>query len=83
MEAQNLIIYISPVNGDETRVESVCTLRQAVTLAKKEARRLLANGSVYVMMNILVRASCGVKNLAHIEAEKQGHRVVFSDESNV
>lgn len=75
-----LTIFVTPLKGEEIRIEKACTLKQAVTLAKKEARKLINNGGMWVAINIQARASYGVETLAHIEAEKQGRRVAFSDE---
>ncbi len=76
-----LTIFVTSVKGEEIQIEKVCTLKQAVTLAKKEARKLINNGGMWVTINIQARASYGVETLAHIEAEKEGRRVVFSDET--
>lgn len=76
-----LTIFVTPVIGEEICIEKACTLKQAVTLAKKEARKMINNGGMWVTINIQARASYGVETLAHIEAEKEGRRVVFSDET--
>lgn len=78
--SNTLTIFITPVKGEEIRIEKACTLKQAVTLAKKEARKMISNGGMFVMINVIARASYGVETLAHIEAEKQGRHVAFSDE---
>lgn len=81
MKANNtLTIFVTPLKGEEIQIEKVCTPKQAVTLAKKEARKLINNGGMWVTINIQARASYGVETLAHIEAEKEGRRVAFSDE---
>lgn len=78
--SNTLTIFITPLKGEEIRIEKACTLKQAVTLAKKEARKLINNGGMWVTINIQTRVSYGVETLAHIEAEKEGRRVAFSDE---
>lgn len=78
--SNTLTIFVTPLKGEEIRVEKACTLKQAVTLAKKEARKLINNGGMWVTINIQTRVSYGIETLAHIEAEKQGRRVAFSDE---
>lgn len=64
----------------KSALKKTCTLKQAVTLAKKEARKAIHNGGIFVTINIIARVSYGVETLAHIEAEKQGRRVAFSDD---
>lgn len=78
--SNTLTIFITPIKGEEICIEKACTLKQAVTLAKKEARKAIHNGGIFVTINIIARVSYGVETLAHIEAEKQGRRVAFSDE---
>ena len=80
MKATDLTIFVTSVKGEEIQIEKACTLKQAVTLAKKEARKMINNGGMWVTINIQARASYGVETLAHIEAEKVGRRVAFSDE---
>lgn len=75
-----LSIFITPIKGEEICIEKACTLKQAVTLARKEARKAIHNGGIFVTINIIARVSYGVETLAHIEAEKQGRRVAFSDD---
>lgn len=78
--SNTLTIFVTPLKGEEIRIKKACTLKQAVTLAKKEARKLINNGGMWVTINIQTRVTYGVETLAHIEAEKQGRRVAFSDE---
>lgn len=82
MKANNtLTIFVTPLKGDEIRIEKACTLKQAVTLAKKEARKALNNGGMLVFINIQTRGIYDtIESLAHIEAKKEGRRVIFSDE---
>lgn len=82
MKANNTYtIFITPLKGNEIRIEKACTLKQAVTLAKKEARKALNNGGMLVFINIQTRGIYNtIETLAHIEAEKEGRRVIFSDE---
>lgn len=82
MKANNtLTIFVTPLKGDEIRIEKACTLKQAVTLAKKEARKAINNGGMLVFINIQTRGIYDtIETIAHIEAEKEGRRVVFSDE---
>lgn len=83
MKATNLIIFITPVKGEEIYVEKICTVKQATALAKKEARAMLHNGGLFVQINIQQRGKYGVDTIVHIEAEKEGHKAVFSDEKPV
>lgn len=78
--SNTLSIFITPIKGEEICIEKACTLKQAVTLARKEARKAIHNGGIFVTINIIARVSYGVETLAHIEAEKQGRRVAFSDD---
>ena len=81
MKTRALTIFVTPLKGDEIRIEKACTLKQAVTLAKKEARKALNNGGMLVFINIQGRGIYDtIETLAHIEAEKEGRRVIFSDE---
>lgn len=78
--SNTLTIFITPIKGEEICIEKTCTLKQAVTLAKKEARKAIHNGGIFVTINIIARVPYGVETLVHIEAEKQGRRVAFSDD---
>lgn len=83
MKATNLTIFITPLKGEEVRIEKVCTVKQAVAFAKKEARKAIKSDAecVLVMMNILGRSKYGIiETISHIEALKVGHKVVISDE---
>ncbi len=81
MKTTALTIFITPLKGDEIRIEKACTLKQAVTLAKKEARKALNNGGMLVFINIQTRGIYDtIETIAHIEATKEARRVVFSDE---
>lgn len=83
MKATTLTIFVSPLIGDEIRIEKACTLKQAVTLAKKEARKMIRenNDNAVIMINILGRSIYNtVETLAHIEATPAGRRVAFTDE---
>lgn len=90
MKTINLTIWVTPLKGEEIRIEKVCTLKQAVALAKKEARKMINSGGLWVTINIQTKVthnfSKGIKTetvetLAHIEAEKEERRVAFSDEA--
>lgn len=83
MKANNTYtIFVTPLKGDEIRIEKACTLKQAVTLAKKEARKAIKNGGMLVFINIQTRGIYDtIETIAHIEATKEGRRVVFSDEN--
>lgn len=84
MKANNtLTIFVTPLKGEEIRIEKACTLKQAVALAKKEARKMIRadKGNAVVMINILGRSIYDtIETLAHIEAMPKGRRVAFSDE---
>lgn len=83
MKATALTIFVTPLKGEEIRIEKACTLKQAVTLAKKEARKMIREdkGNAVIMINIQARGIYNtIESLAHIEATPAGRRVAFSDE---
>ena len=83
MKAINLTIFVTPIVGKEIKLEKTCTLKQAVNLAKKEARKAMKeNKSEACFINIQSAGIYGMpETLAHIEAIKKGRRVEFSDEA--
>lgn len=84
--SKTLTIFITPLIGEEIQVEKACTFKQAVAIAKKEARKMIRENkaNAVVMINILGRSIYDtIETLAHIEATPEGRRVAFTDEKPV